>query len=478
MKKAVSYDEGAKGLILILLVAQLFLQNGLLLVLGGIIFAFLFYALLQPGKPNIFTIIFIYHFIQIAASVWLSNWKNEDVNFRSPSATQAIIFSYIGLIALFTPIIIYQNKIPAFSFAKLRESANKLSIRKTFIAYIISFFISGALAAVAFGLPGWTQVIFSFIGVRWLFFTLFGLQVFLKKQMKKEFFLCFAFEFISGFYSFFSEFKTVLFFAVFIFFFFLRSVNLKNLLVVLISGILGFYLMAYYSGIKGAYREYLNQGSRSQTVQVAKGEALLKLVELASDTSNNIDKSMEGFLDRMQYTYHLSKSMDLIPANMDYQNGKNWGETLEYVLTPRLLNPQKPIFRASTKATKYTGIPYSGTEQGVSFSLGYFADCYVDFGRFGMMIPLLIIGLIYGSTYFYFLRKSSNNYLFNVAVVAAMFMEFTAYEVDSTMLTGRLFSTLLTFTFLKFTLFPWVIRQLRTTPLQANKDKGEAIHPA
>jgi hypothetical protein len=264
----------------------------------------------------------------------------------------------------------------------------------------------------------------------------------------------------------------------FLFFFFIRKIAFKNLVLTISAGVLALVGMAFYSGIKGEYREYLNQGSDAQVVKVGQMEALSKLIEIGRNSDKKLDESISGFLDRFQYTFHLAKAMDLIPAKMDYQEGRNWGATLSFVLTPRLLNPDKPIYEASKKASKYTGIMYSGYEQGVSFSLGYFADGYVDFGIVGMMIPLAFIGFIYGASYFYFVRKSSTNYLFNVAVVGAMFMEFFAYEMDSTFLTGRLFTTLLTYTLLKHFFFPWLIKQIRA-PLQteAQNDASNLVNP-
>jgi hypothetical protein len=219
--------------------------------------------------------------------------------------------------------------------------------------------------------------------------------------------------------------------------------------------------MAFYQGIKGEYRLYLNQGSKSQTVSVSKDDALIKLVDIAqSQKEGTMSGSIESFLDRFQYTYHLAKTMEIVPQRVPYQHGANWGTSLEFSLTPRILNPNKPNYEASSKATKYTEIGYAGAKQGVSVSLGYFADGYVDFGLIGMFFPILVIGYVMGSTYFYFVRKSSNNYLFNFAVVGAMYMEFFAFEMDSTYLAGRLFATLLTFFMLKRFFFPWLYKQL------------------
>ena len=163
---------------------------------------------------------------------------------------------------------------------------------------------------------------------------------------------------------------------------------------------------------------------------------------------------MSGFLDRLQYTYHLAKTMDQVPAVIPHQNGANWGSTLVFILTPRILNPDKGIYDASIKASKYSGIQYSGRKRGVSISLGYFADGYIDFGYVGMFIPLLILGLIYGSSYYFFIRKSSNNFIFNFAVVGALYMELISFESDNIFISGRLYVNLMVFFVLRLFFFP------------------------
>jgi hypothetical protein len=477
MRKAIQLDDGSKSFLLLFLIAQLFFTNGVLLFLGGIVFATIFYYLQQPLKPSVFTVVFVYHFIQVAASVWLSNWNNVDIDFRSPSTTRAIIASYAGLFCVFVPIILYQNKIPGVSFESLKLYAHKFSIEKTFRAYVISYFAMNALGALAFAFGGLTQIIFSLVAVKWLLFLLFGLQVFIKKRMYQAFIFFTVLEFASGFISYFSEFKTPIFYCLFLSFFFIRYLQIKYVLMTFLIGGTLFVGMAYFQSIKGEYRKFLNQGGKSQTVTVEKDEAASKLLELAADTTGrDMDKSVASFLDRFQYTFHLAKAMDHVPRNLDFQNGNNWGQTISFVLTPRILNPDKPIYEASVKASKYTGILYSGYEQGVSFSLGYFADGYVDFGIIGMMFPLIIIGFLYGATYFYFMRWSSNNYLFNTCVVGAIYMQFFAYEMDSTYLLGRLAATLLTFGLLRHFGFPQLIEYLET-PLIKKNDKNIHQHP-
>ena len=281
MYKKIYFDEGAKGFLILLLGSQLFLTNGIYLFFGFICFGWLLYNLQQPFKPSIFTIVFLYHFIQISAWIWLSNYLGKDINYKSPSSGTAIITAYIGLFFLLGPVIYYQNKLPFISRAILLKHAERLSIQKTLNAYVIAFFVTNALAGVALGIAGLSQIILSFVKIKWLFFILFGFQVILKKRMRKEFYVFVAIEFLLGFFSFFSDFKTVIFFLSFIGLCFISKVYLRQLIVAIVVVIAGFFLGAFWSSIKGEYRGFLNQGSNSQTVQVSKNDALNKIFELS-----------------------------------------------------------------------------------------------------------------------------------------------------------------------------------------------------
>lgn len=461
--KAIRFDEGAKAAFILLLFGQLFLDNGLYLFVGLAVLGFCLYYLQQPLKPSVFTIIFIYHFIQVSANVWLSNYLGKDLNFRSDHMDTATIFSYVGLVFLFGPIIYYQQRIPALSLTGLRKHALKLSTKKSFRAYVIAFFVANFLGGVAFVIPGLAQMIFSVMSIKWFFFLLFGYQVFLKKEMVKYFVIVASLEFLLGFISYFSDFKTVFFFLGFLAVAFIIKINFKQVLVASVGLVLLVFLGIKWTEIKDQYRAFLNVGSNSQTVQVSGEDALSKLIDLGTgDNPEYKGDATYSFLDRIQYTYHLAKTMDRVPAVLPHEDGKNIASIFEFVLIPRILNPNKPRLEATVKTKKYTGINYLGYEQGVSFSLGYFADCYIDFGYYGMMIPLLILGLILGGSYFYFARRSSHNLIFNYAVVGAMFMEFTAFEMDGTFFMGRLYATLVTFFLLKLILFPRLYKYLQS----------------
>ena len=462
MRSKILYDDSAKAFFLVLLISQFFFTNGILLFVGLIIFFGLITYLQQPYKPSVFTIMLIYHFIQITAGVWLSNYLGVDISFRSPSAVYATLAAYVGLLFLFIPIIFYQNKIPALSLKQLTQHANLLSIDKSFKAYIISFFVMNALVGVAFAVPSLSQIFISLGNIKWFLFLLFGLQSILKNRKRKEFYMFCVLEFAMGFYSFFSDFKTIIFFILSLFLCLLYVAEFKKIVLAIVTVIAFAYAGIFWTSVKGEYRLFLNKGTSSQSVQVEKSDALNKLIEIsATKNENSFTQATEDFLERLQYTYHLAKTMDRVPLVIPHQYGNNWATTIAFVLTPRILSPNKGVYDASVKASKYSGIQYSGRSRGVSVSLGYFADGYIDFGYIGMYIPLLILGFIYGGTYFYFVRKSSNNFIFNFAVVGAIYMELFAFESDNIYVIGRLYVNLMVFFLLKTFFFPRLFNYIK-----------------
>ena len=233
---------------------------------------------------------------------------------------------------------------------------------------------------------------------------------------------------------------------------FITKILLKNIIASFLILAILFFFGVKWTAIKGDYRSYLNQGKKTQTVEVDRDAAFSKLMEL-SGNETDFNKSAAQFLDRLQYTFHLAKTMERVPAVLPYEYGGNIGGIITYVTTPRFLNPEKSVSNNSIKATKYTGISYLGIDSGVSISLGYFADCYIDFGRWGMLLPLLLLGCLYSVLYWYFSTKSSQNLLINYALVGSFFMETIIFESDGAYLLGRLLSNTVTyFLFIKFLL--------------------------
>lgn len=474
--KRITIDQESQAFLLILLASLLLFNNGLYLLVPCAVLFYVLYNLQQPNKPGIFSVIALQHFMQIIAAVILCNYLGKDINYNTPSRSTAVVAASIGLIFLLAPVYYFQSKIPPQTISSLRQYAARLSTQKIMNLYIAAFFITNSLAAVAFLFSGLTQIIFSLVKVKWMLFLLFGFQCMLKNERKSMFYIFVTFEFLSGFISYFSEFKIVLYYLLFLIITFVYELKFKQIIIVAIIGTLLAAFALVWTNIKGEYRKFLNAGSTQQVVGVEGNEALDKLYDLSSKVDNQkLDGSVVQFLDRLQYTYHFAKAIDRVPAGVPFQNGKNWLTSLEFATTPRFLNPNKPIYSATEKAIKYTGLQYRGAKWGVSFSLGYFADAYVDLGLYGMMLILLILGTIYGNIYYYLMRNASTNLVFNYAVVGAFFMEFNAIEMDSTLVLGRLFASFVTFFALIKVFFPWVMNYISLQEEKVVKLPGQTV---
>lgn len=456
--KHIKIDEQSGLLLLAALFSLLLLENGMYLFFITAVVFLLLYMLQQPLKPAVFSLIVLQHFMQISAGVWLCIYLGKEMNYNTSSRTTATIVAVIGLAFLMAPIIYYQSKLPQQTLSSLRSYAEAFSTKKTIYAYLISLFVTSALTALAFGFSGLTQVIFSVVKIKWILFLLMGFQCFLKNEYKKIFFFIVAIEFASGLFSFFSEFKTVIYFLIILSLTFIEKLNPKQLLYMTAIGVWLIAFGLFWTNIKGEYRAFINTGTNNQAVMVEKDAAYNKLYDLGSNINDDkLEGSVVQMLDRVQYTYHLAKTIDRVPAVLPFENGNNWLESLSFATTPRYLNPNKPEYDATAKTVRYTGLRYSGRDKGVSFSLGYFADSYIDFGLWGMMGVLLALGTLYGVLYNFLLRKSTTNLIFNYAVVGAFFMEFNALEMDSTYILGRLFANTVTFLVMIQFLFPLVM---------------------
>ena len=465
--KRIGFDQESRVIFIMILVIQLLLPNGFYLFACVATIYLVMYNVQQPLKAGVFSIIAINHFMQIIAGVWQANDVGKGINFRSPEMGTATLASCAGLAVMFVPLYYYQSKLPFLTWKKLQEEARKLSIGNTFNCYLAAFFITQSLSAVAFVFGGLTQVIFSLVKIKWFFFLLFGYQSLLKKEKRNLFYLFVAIEFVSGFYSFFSEFKTVIYFSVVLLLGLMQEINIKKVIYgSVIGAFLGLFALVW-TGIKGEYRSFLNGGSGQQVAATSQEDALNKIYDLSSNVDENeLNSNMYQFLDRLQYTFHFAKTIERVPKVIPFQQGDNWLDNIEFCTTPRFLNPNKKIFDATEKTKQYTGLAYSGRLSGASFSLGYFAECYIDFGLFGMMFPLFLIGIMYGATYYWLMTNASKNYVFNFSVVGAFFLEFYAFEMDGTLLLGRFLATLVTFFFLVKFFFPWIYNYIAVPPVK------------
>ena len=440
---------------------MVFLKNGLYL---GCILATLYALLLilwRSNRPGILVFAFLMQWAQVAAFVVWMDVLESDIDRFSPHGGTAVIMACLGLVIMAVVLSQVIAKLPIPSREQFYQQVRLIDEKKILFLYLCStLFLGGAGLVIGAG-SGLAQIVMTLASVKWIFFLVYAYVCWINKKNRLILLAIILFEFTTALYSSFSRFKEVILITIVLALTFIEKINFKQVVYgLLITFFVGFLLITW-TAIKNDYRAYLNKGNRQQVVEVSRSEAFNKIGQKLGNLSwRDYQLSMTLFLYRVQYIYHLAKTMDRVPEILPHEFGGLWWDNISFVLEPRLFFPDKPRYEATRKTTKYTGINYAGYKEGSSFSLGYFADSYIDFGYSGMFIPLALIALFVGFMYrsFYHLRKV--NILFRFALINLVLYEFISFESDGLFLFGRLLLMFLVFYTLGKTVLPPLQRWL------------------
>lgn len=451
-------DIGGLALLMVILAAFIMATtlHGIYIVAALGVLLIIILLTWRQYLPNVFAFIMIFHWCQIVTYILFINsaWKG-DLNLLTDSSGKAYFTALSGVLVMsfiFKTVALKNLYITA---NQIEDALQKINPKRVLQLYLILYFVSNVLGRLAFGYGSLTQILLDIALLKWAGFVLLGYLSFTKKEYRVFFAVAFILDFVGGFFSYFSSFKDVFFYTAIVAMTFISKIDFKVSLKAATIGFFLFFLAVAWTVIKGDYREFLNEGSNQQVVSVSQGQAFSKLSDLVTVlNTETLNEGIGQFFYRLQYVYHLSKVMDRIPSVEPFQDGAVWAETIQFTTVPRMFNADKAVYDASLKASRFTGIQYLGQSQGVSFSLGYFADCYVDFGIPGMFFALAVLAFIWSKIFRYFLFNATGNLVINYAIIAAFFVQFCLFESDGTFMFGRMFTTFIVFLLLKFTLFP------------------------
>jgi hypothetical protein len=258
-------------------------------------------------------------------------------------------------------------------------------------------------------------------------------------------------ETLIGFSGFFSDFKSIFFVllvvlpgAGFIF----KGWRLVQFIAVAVCI---FILGAIWSETKGEYRDFLNEGSGQQEVNVPMKERLEKFAELVGRLNlQSLEDGCDKLLARISYVQYFALTIGNVPSGIPYENGALWWGSIKHVFMPRLFFPNKPAIDDSERTAYYTGVQVGTAEQGASISIGYFGESYIDFGPVGMFAPIFLLGLFYGFIYRFFISYSPKKIIgFALAVSILVFGAYTIETSNIKILGGNVTDFLAMMVFMK-----------------------------
>lgn len=370
----------------------------------------------RPGEPPVLLFIFLYQWMQSATGALYANFlgsRLEDLRDGYQTAaigasTTASALMLTGTLVLAIAMRLGAGKPSAGLYDRVKAFATSRPFGFWLRLYGATWLFSTLCTSVAPSAGGWQVPLLTLGGLKWASFVLLTFAAFMNSWSygRTIWVLVFLGEFVLSIGGYFSTFKEVFFFSLFG----LATARVRFNPRLVISGSLFAVLMLglgiVWTAIKVDYREFVSAGSGQQVVVVEYGERLDALGELISKLDGkDLSDATDQFLRRLMYHQFFGVVVNRVPSLIPHSTGEIWSEAISRPFMPRVLFPEKRAINDSDLTNQYTGLRVATAEEGVSISLGYMAESYIDFGAFLMFIAIGMLGAGIGLLYRWLLKQ-------------------------------------------------------------------------
>ncbi|MBL7703047.1 MAG: hypothetical protein JNM14_12415 [Ferruginibacter sp.] len=347
-----------------------------------------------------------------------------------------------------------------FAIKDLRLSNEKMNelfyrpvnFRRMLIVYLVASVINTVLKSFVFYFPGLSQFLSGFLQMKMGFLFLIIFYALKKKEHLLLVLGIIIAEVVLSLFSFFSSFKDIIITAIVIVAIFPNRLNARQSAVAVVLGCGFLYSVFVWQSVKGDYRKFLNAGERTQTVVVSQEDALKKLQELSEKSGESNKKDvLYQTIDRISYIEFFSQATENVPRKIAYENGKLWTDNVMHIFQPRILFPNKEAIDDSKMVNKYATRKVATAKMGASFSLGYMAESYIDFGPYFMFIPIFLVGWLLGFIYKTIILQSVN-YLWGFTMVSSLWININCNGTPGTKILGWILMYYIAFLFFRYLL--------------------------
>ncbi len=421
--------------------AFLFSSNGILITCSILFIPFAYKLFYIDGGTNIIFWGSIFQWLIVSAQVIYCTIFN--ITFEELMNDKIFPTEYFFYTDFLSILGIYFFSLGIFWVIRNSELKNKDTFWKNYdsnkmmIIYLYVFIIYISLQVVIWAFPSIVQYLYFLLYLKWGFFVAVFIVVYINRPDLFIYIICFILvDFILGLSSYFAgSFYQVLLFALIAFSSVNKKITLTQVVVLITSGVLLFHLAILWTASKKEYRFYVSQGQNEQSVRVSSEEARSKLFELISNVDDlKYQIAIRDVVNRIGYIQYFAAAIRYVPAVKPHQYGKVYTQALEHYLVPRFLDPNKPELDDSKHTNEYTGLNVSGKAQATSFSLGSFADAYIDFGPIFMMIPIFLFGSLVG----FFFKTLYYEDIWGVIFTTPFFLLIPVYGADTAKALGAI----------------------------------------
>ena len=364
----------------------------------------------------------------------LSVYKSITIVYATWLAVLSQLFYLVGI---YLPI----RKLVVTKMERLQVILSRYDGNKLFTSYVIYSFFTAILTPILLSVSG-GQMLMGLVYFKWVFLTFLIIHTSVIPSNTKYVLLFVLIEILLSFSGFWASFKDYILVALGAFFTLNRKISPKAIFATLLTVSITFFIFVVWSASKGRYRTYLTGGERTQlVVQTDQFKNISTLWNIVSDdfSAENFSESFERGRDALVYRIssveYFALAIKQVPIFLPHENGQLLKNALEHVLKPRILFPDKKMIYDSDLTSKYTGVTFAGRDEGVSFSLGYVSEAYVDFGPVYMFIPIFFFGLLFGWMYKTLMLKGYN-IVWGICYSAPLFQYLWMFPVPGTKLLG------------------------------------------
>jgi hypothetical protein len=417
----------------------------------------------RPGESPILLFMFALPWLQATTSIFYANWlgiRVDDLTLFYGDMQGAILLSLAGLLFLAFGLRLGAGLWTWQEAFQLREQAHAQPLERWLFLYVIAWAISFAALAFAWIVPGFSQVMIALAGMKWAFFFILAYVGFAGVPGGRRWLaLVFLVELALATGGYFSDFRTVFFVTMFAALASGVRLSLGALIGLSIMGAMLLTFAIVWTSVKGEYRKFLSGGEVAQAVTVDYESRMEKLAEMISQlNSARLAEGTDELVRRLSYTEFFSVVLVNVPTRVPHANGVIFWDALTRPFMPRLFFPDKSVIDDTSRTAYYTGLALAGAEEATSFSLGWIAEIYIDFGSFSIFPVSFLIGVFYGRIYRSLFRGRASGGLLGTALATSVLIGSGAsfLETSFTKTFGALMTALIVaWALVKFILPRW-----------------------
>lgn len=387
--------------IIVLMILGLFSYDQPIYFFGIFVFMCFFNLLLNAHTPPVLLFAFVFEWFFNQGQLFealLSGVSVTQIQGYQENIGRTILLGLIGTASFFLGIFVIARRVRTPSFQEIESFFRSVNLANLLRVYFAGYFMVLLFGGAIWRFPALVQPIFILTYFRWSIFFLLFCTVYFQGKFRGVLLVFILVDFILGFLSFFANFKDVIYFSFISYWIFYFQSSRRARILLVFTFLFAVYIGSLWSYVKQDYRNFLNGGTGAQTVRVGRVEAFNKLVDLTTSiSSKEVGEGFDQLLLRLSWIGAFNSVHNHVPAKVPHTDGELWQQGVVRPFMPRAFFPDKKVLADSKELNLYSGL--SVDEDNTSISLSMVAGSYVDFGEWGMHIPLFIFGLFCGWVY-------------------------------------------------------------------------------